>query len=137
MPFKRCMHYPFAITCHDLSFTVWFQALNFLRRRELDILVDPALRGQCSQHCLEHAFFVVSRCISESPNMSPSMRDVASLTVMSEVRNRRRLDRGGRSTPTRTIALIGTLDAAHQQELALIGTTRATIREKETEESSA
>ncbi|XP_066381936.1 probable serine/threonine-protein kinase PBL7 [Miscanthus floridulus] len=78
-------------------------ALNFLRRRELDILVDPALRGQCSQPCLEHAFFVVSRCISESPNMRPSMRDVvASLTVMSEVRNRRRLDRGGRSTPTRT-----------------------------------
>ena len=152
MPFNRCMHYPFAITCHDLSFTVWFQALNFLRRRELDILVDPALQGQCSQPCLEHAFFVVSRCISESPNMRPSMRDVvASLTVMSEVRNRRRLDRGGRSTPTRTIALIGTLDAAHQQELALfrtldaahqqelalIGTTRATIREKETEESSA
>jgi hypothetical protein len=103
MPFNRCMHYPFAITWHDLSFTVWFQALNFLRRRELDILVDPALRGQCSQPCLEHAFFVVSRCISESPNMRPSMRDVvASLTVMSEVRNRRRLDRGGRSTPTRT-----------------------------------
>ena len=112
MPFNRCMHYPFAITCHDLSFTVWFQALNFLRRRELDILVDPALQGQCSQPCLEHAFFVVSRCISESPNMRPSMRDVvASLTVMSEVRNRRRLDRGGRSTPTRTSS-----DRNHQSD---------------------
>lgn len=97
------MHYPFAITCRNLSFTVWFQALNFLRTRELNNLVDPALRGQCSQPCLEHAFFIVSRCISESPSMRPNMRDVvASLTVISEVRNRRRLDRGGRSTPTRT-----------------------------------
>ncbi|ONL96804.1 probable serine/threonine-protein kinase PBL7 [Zea mays] len=80
-------------------------ALNFLRRRELDNLLDPALRGQCPQACLEHAFFVVSRCISESPNTRPSMRDVvASLTVISEFRNRntRRLERGGRSTPTRT-----------------------------------
>jgi hypothetical protein len=104
MPFIRCI-YPFAITCRDLSFTVWFQALNFLRRRELDNLLDPALRGQCPQACLEHAFFVVSRCISESPNTRPSMRDVvASLTVISEFRNRntRRLERGGRSTPTRT-----------------------------------
>ncbi|KAG0551609.1 hypothetical protein BDA96_01G437900 [Sorghum bicolor] len=87
-------------------------ALNFLRRRELDVLVDPALRGQCSQPCLEHAFFVVSRCISETPSMRPNMRDVvASLTVISEVRYRRRLDRGGRSTPTRTSS-----DRNHQGE---------------------
>jgi len=112
MPFIRCMHCPFVITCRDLYFTVCFQALNFLRRRELDVLVDPALRGQCSQPCLEHAFFVVSRCISETPSMRPNMRDVvASLTVISEVRYRRRLDRGGRSTPTRTSS-----DRNHQGE---------------------
>ncbi|CAD6203174.1 unnamed protein product [Miscanthus lutarioriparius] len=66
-------------------------ALNFLRRRELDILKSETEGGWT----------------------------VADAAHQQE------------------LALIGTLDAAHQQELALIGTTRATIREKETEESSA
>ncbi|KAF8718674.1 hypothetical protein HU200_024974 [Digitaria exilis] len=78
--------------------------VNPVLRADIVNLVDPALQGQCSTNRVYHTFLLAARCASELPTVRPTIAEVVSTLniIISKPTRRRRLKRGGPSTPTGT-----------------------------------
>ncbi|OEL19995.1 Serine/threonine-protein kinase CDL1 [Dichanthelium oligosanthes] len=77
-------------------------AVNRILRPDTPNMLDPALQGQRSAYHFYHAFLLAARCASELPCVRPPIGEVVSTLDMLSKPRRRRLERGGPSTPTRS-----------------------------------
>ncbi|KAF7150078.1 hypothetical protein RHSIM_Rhsim02G0062700 [Rhododendron simsii] len=62
-----------------INLVQWAKPL--IKKRELDRLVDPSLKGQIRQPCLISFVAIANNCVHESPNLRPTMAEVSSQLV--------------------------------------------------------